>query len=55
MSRETTYSCQLRAFTRAVLHGEPVPTGPRDAVANMRVIDAVYAAAGLRPRSSVAV
>jgi hypothetical protein len=28
-----------------------VPTGPADAVANMRVIEAIYAAAG-RPRAA---
>ncbi|MCE7878781.1 MAG: gfo/Idh/MocA family oxidoreductase, partial [Betaproteobacteria bacterium PRO3] len=33
-------------------HGAPVPTGPADAVANMRVIDAAYRAAGLRPRAT---
>jgi len=47
---EPTYTCQLRAFAAAVRGGAPVPTGPADAVANMRVIDAVYAAAGLEPR-----
>jgi predicted dehydrogenase len=45
-----TYRYQLEAFTRAVLHGEPPITGLDDAVANMRVIDAAYRAAGLDPR-----
>jgi predicted dehydrogenase len=49
-SRRSTYAFQLDAFRDAVLHGAPVPTDPDDAVANMRVIDAVYAAAGLEPR-----
>ena len=42
----STYECQLRAFVAAVREGAPVPTGPADAVRNMRVIDAIYAAAG---------
>jgi predicted dehydrogenase len=46
----STYASQLRAFTGAILRGEPVLTGPYDAVANMAVIDACYAAAGLPRR-----
>ena len=46
----TTYFHQLKAFCAAVLRGAPVLTPPSDAVANMRVIDAVYRAAGLQPR-----
>jgi len=42
----STYECQLRAFVAAVRDGAPVPTGPADAIKNMRVIDAIYAAAG---------
>ena len=49
---ETTYVCQLRAFVEHVRAGTPVPTGPDDAVANMRVIDAIYRAAGLKPRAT---
>jgi predicted dehydrogenase len=45
--RKATYTYQLEAFTSAVLHGTPVLTPPADAVQNMRVIDAVYRAAGL--------
>jgi predicted dehydrogenase len=45
-----TYAAQLRAFADAVLRGVPPPTGPEDAVANMRLIDACYVAAGLPPR-----
>jgi len=41
---------QLQAFCAAVQSGAPVLTGPVDAVATMRVIDAVYEAAGLGPR-----
>lgn len=46
----STYLAQLRAFSGAVLRGEPFPTGVDDAIANMRVIDAVYQAAGLQRR-----
>jgi predicted dehydrogenase len=49
-SREPTYMFQLRAFAGAVLRGEPILTGPADSIANMRVIDAAYRAAGLEPR-----
>jgi predicted dehydrogenase len=42
-----TYAYQLDAFAAAVLRGEPVKTGPDDAVENMTVIDAIYRAAGL--------
>lgn len=46
----TTYEYQLRAFKAAVEDGTPVPTGGADAVATMRALDAIYAAAGLPPR-----
>jgi predicted dehydrogenase len=42
-----TYEHQLRAFAAAVTTGGPVMTSAQDAIANMRVIDAVYQAAGL--------
>jgi predicted dehydrogenase len=45
---EPSYDAQLRAFVAAVRDGAPFPTDPPDAVANMRAIDAVYAAAGRR-------
>jgi predicted dehydrogenase len=54
VSRVATYSCQLRAFVGAVLRGEPIPTGPDDAIKTMRVIDAVYRAASLPPRGQPA-
>ena len=41
-----TYDCQLRAFVGAVRDRKPVPTGPADAIANMRAIEAIYTAAG---------
>ncbi|WP_293056029.1 Gfo/Idh/MocA family oxidoreductase [Mycobacterium sp.] len=42
-----TYAYQLEAFAAALLRGDPVKTGPKDAVENMTVIDAIYRAAGL--------
>jgi predicted dehydrogenase len=48
---ETTYSHQLRAFADAVLRGGPVLTDARDAVRTMSLIDDVYRAAGLTPRT----
>jgi predicted dehydrogenase len=45
-----TYNYQLEAFRAAVQEGVPTLTPPADAVANMRVIDAIYRAAGLEPR-----
>ncbi len=47
----STYVYQLQAFADAVRHGAPPLTHVGDAVATMRVIDAVYAAAGLQLRS----
>ncbi len=49
-TRDASYLFQLRAFAGAVLRDEPILTGVDDAVANMRVIDAVYRAAGMEPR-----
>lgn len=46
----TTYERQLAAFARAVQHGEPMLTGASHFLPNMRVIDAIYRAAGLPPR-----
>jgi predicted dehydrogenase len=54
VAKASTYVCQLRAFAGAVLRGEPIPTGPEDAVKNMRVIDAIYRAAGLPLRGAEA-
>jgi predicted dehydrogenase len=48
--RDASYLHQLRAFAGAVLRDAPFPTGVDDAIANMRVIDAVYRAAGMEPR-----
>jgi predicted dehydrogenase len=42
----SSYEAQLRAFVSAVREGTRVPTGPADAIANMRAIERIYAAAG---------
>lgn len=49
---KTTYTHQLEAFREAVVHGAEFPTHPCDSIANMRVIDAVYKAAGLPLRGA---
>ena len=47
---ETTFHYQLR-HVMEVIAGRAQPlTGGEDAVNNMRAIDAIYRAAGLRPR-----
>lgn len=46
----STYSYQLAAFVDAVRRSVPPLTPPADSVANMRVIDDIYRAAGLEPR-----
>jgi predicted dehydrogenase len=38
------YACEADAFARAILHGEPAPVPPADAVANLRVIERLFAA-----------
>ena len=40
------YGVEADAFAAAVLDGAPLPTAPEDAVANMRVIERVFEAAG---------
>ena len=40
------YACEADRFADAVLDGVPLPVEPGDAVANMRVIEALFAAAG---------
>jgi predicted dehydrogenase len=49
--KKPTYAYQLEAFRDAVLEGKPFLTTTAEAVKNMRVIDAVYRAAGMSPRS----
>jgi predicted dehydrogenase len=51
-SRRPTYEYQLDAFCAAVLRGDPILTPPADSIANMRVLDAVYVAAGMSPRGT---
>jgi predicted dehydrogenase len=45
-----SYTYQLEAFVKLLRDGTPMPTDDRDAIANMRVIDAVYEKAGLPVR-----
>jgi predicted dehydrogenase len=47
---ESTFTYQLRAFAQSITQGVPVSTSADEAIANMRVIDAVYRQAGLQPR-----
>ena len=42
----------MPSFVAAVRHNEPYATSPDDAVANMKVVDAIYDAAGLGARRS---
>jgi predicted dehydrogenase len=48
----TTYRHQLLAFVSAVRTGAALPTMGADSIANMRLIDAVYRAAGLPARGT---
>jgi predicted dehydrogenase len=50
--RQTTFYYQLRAFLEAVRGRSTLPTDATDAMANLRVIDAVYERAGLSRRGS---
>lgn len=52
ISGASTYVYQLRAFAAAMREGAPLITTPADAIANMRVVDACYTAAGLALRQS---
>jgi predicted dehydrogenase len=49
--KKATYAYQLEAFRDAVIDGEPFITTTAEAVKNMKVVDAVYQAAGLEPRT----
>jgi predicted dehydrogenase len=51
-AKTPTYVYQLSAFRDAVRDGTPVLTPPTDSIANMRVIDAIYEAAGLPVRGT---
>jgi predicted dehydrogenase len=51
---DETYDHQLAAILRSLADGTPLPTEGDDPVANMSVIDAIYAAAGVdRPAPTV--
>jgi predicted dehydrogenase len=48
--KKPTYVYQLEAFRDAVVDGKPFPTTTVEAVKNMKVVDAIYRAAGMEPR-----
>jgi predicted dehydrogenase len=48
--KKPTYTYQLEAFRDAVIDGKPFITTTGEAVKTMKVIDAVYRAAGMEPR-----
>jgi len=48
--KKATYTFQLEAFRDAVVAGKPVLTSTAEAVKNMQAVDAIYRAAGMRPR-----
>jgi predicted dehydrogenase len=50
LGTRASYTYQLEAFAAHVEHGEPLPFGTADAVANMAFVDQAYRAAGLQPR-----
>ena len=50
ISNELKCTLRMAAFVSAIRGGAPVLTPPPSALANMRVIDDVYRAAGLEPR-----
>ena len=52
ITSEATYIHQLRAIVRAARDGAAIPTGAAQAVANMRLIDAIYDQAGLKRRGT---
>ena len=49
---DATYTHQLRAFAAHVRGGARMSTDARDAIHNMRVIDAVYDRAGMKRRGT---
>ena len=52
LPRKATYDYQMEAFVAAVTRGAPTLTPPSYSVANMKVIDAVYTAAGMKVRGT---
>jgi predicted dehydrogenase len=53
LGSRSTYTYQLEAFTELIRHGVPMRTDADDAVITMQMIDDLYVAAGMRPRSGV--
>jgi predicted dehydrogenase len=49
--KKATYAYQLEAFRDAVVDAKPFITTTAEAVKNMRVVDAIYRAAGMAPRT----
>jgi predicted dehydrogenase len=49
---ENSYILQLRAFAKAILRGTKLNTDPKDALGNIRLIDAIYEKAGLKKRGT---
>jgi predicted dehydrogenase len=47
-----TYTYMLEAFTRLVRDGTPMITDADDAVITMQMIDSLYRAAGMAPRTA---
>jgi predicted dehydrogenase len=52
LTRRPTFEYQLEAFSAAVLDGAETLTPPPESIANMRVIDEIYRAAGMKVRGS---
>lgn len=50
--KRATYSYQLEAFRNWLRDGVPMPSDAADGVRNMQVIDDIYRAAGMMPRTS---
>ncbi|MGW0246221.1 Gfo/Idh/MocA family protein [Nocardia goodfellowii] len=50
----STYSYQLQHFRDAINEGTPVRTDACEAAATMRIIDDIYRAAGMKPRTPLA-
>jgi predicted dehydrogenase len=50
LTRTPTYSYQMAAFADALRTGTPTPSDGADGVRNMRVVDALYRAAGMTVR-----
>jgi predicted dehydrogenase len=54
VSKASTYTLQLEAFRGAIQNGTPLKSGPRESLAMMRIMDAVYRKAGMQPRQPLA-